>query len=406
MSSARRRIPKRQHRSNLSSLQKYFFTIFSFAVVVYLCLGLSILGYYQLIDNSSQQLPVDSFKSRKLILLWNSPQRIESAAFGTGHEAFINAKCPVSDCELIANSDSLSKLITKSSYQLLSAFDAILINVHELWLSTLLPVTYQRPRHQRVVFFTQESPLSSELLNVSQLDNIFNWTMTYNSKSDIQLLYGRVIKRTALNNQQSFKINNKTGTKVVWMASHCPTFSGREEYVKQLSKLIPIDVYGDCGNLTCPRNKEHWISQPECYDTFSSLYKFYLSFENSICVDYVTEKFFNILQTDMIPVVMGGADYASRAPPHSYIDVLRFKGPEELADYLQKLDSNDRLYAEYFEWRNRFTVESGVEQMTRHAFCDLCAKLNRHDEPEKYYPSLESFWDRVTQCFGSWNTKI
>ena len=40
-----------------------------------------------------------------------------------------------------------------------------------------------------------------------------------------------------------------------------------------------------------------------------------------MCDGYVTEKFFNILRADMIPVVMNGADMSKIAPKNSYIDV-------------------------------------------------------------------------------------
>ena len=53
-------------------------------------------------------------------------------------------------------------------------------------------------------------------------------------------------------------------------------------------------------------------------------YKFYLSFENSICEDYVTEKVWKILQLHVVPIVLGGADYKDILPPHSYIDVRDF----------------------------------------------------------------------------------
>jgi alpha-1,3-fucosyltransferase len=344
----------------------------------------------------------------KKILLWNSPERIEAAAFGTGHQVFVDAKCPISDCFLTA------QINNKSDYLLLETFDAVLINVHELWLSMLLPDTYRRPQHQRLVFFTQETPINSPNLDVTKLDNVFNWTMTYQHDSDVRLLYGRVRpnEQQPLNITSSQQVqqnirNNKTG-KVAWMVSHCPTFSHREDYVAQLSKFIPVDIYGNCGKLKCPRDENNWLSDPGCYVHLAARYKFYLSFENSICTDYVTEKFFNILNYDIVPVVMGGANYSAIAPPHSFIDALQFDGPKELADYLMKLDREDGLYGEYFKWKNSFTVEAGVEQMARHAFCDLCAKLHKSDvenkeEQRKFYSSLVPFFGREARCKGTWN---
>ena len=53
-------------------------------------------------------------------------------------------------------------------------------------------------------------------------------------------------------------------------------------------------------------------------------YQFFLAFENSICNDYISEKLFNVLHTDMIPVVLNGANMSQIAPEHSYIDVKNF----------------------------------------------------------------------------------
>ena len=115
------------------------------------------------------------------------------AAFGTGHDAFIKARCPVSACEIVANSSEFwSRVVASaaaaaaandSSQDLLSSFDAILINMHELWLS-FMPgeggVKYQRPARQRLVWLTQESPQTMGGIQPDQFDGVFNWTMSYN----------------------------------------------------------------------------------------------------------------------------------------------------------------------------------------------------------------------------------
>jgi alpha-1,3-fucosyltransferase len=130
----------------------------------------------------------------------------------------------------------------------------------------------------------------------------------------------------------------------------------------------------------------------------STTYKFYLSFENAICPDYVTEKFFKIMGHDIVPVVYGGADYTQHAPPHSYIDARKFQ-PKELAAYLKLLDANETLYNEYFWWKDYYRVEYSIEDTTRHGFCDLCQKLHEQKDGElKSYKDLDSEWGEKNKC--------
>lgn len=182
------------------------------------------------------------------------------------------------------------------------------------------------------------------------------------------------------------------------MASHCFTSSLRELYVDELKKYITIDIFGKCGNLKCPRNETHWISHDECYEKIESEYKFYLAFENSICTDYISEKFFYTLRYNIVPIVFGGANYEEIAPPHSYIDTRNFQSPKELALYILNLNSNDTLYYEYFKWKREFYVDAGIHNMSRQGFCELCSKLNRFDEPEKHYASLANDYSIDSNC--------
>lgn len=119
----------------------------------------------------------------------------------------------------------------------------------------------------------------------------------------------------------------------------------------------------------------------------------------------MTEKFFSILQLDVVPVVFGAADYRTIAPKHSYIDALDFSSPTKLAEYLHLLDGNNELYMDYLEWKSYYRVEAGVKQMARHAFCDLCAKLNQDDEPQKVYDSMVPHWSSSTQCRSGWSAQ-
>ena len=51
----------------------------------------------------------------------------------------------------------------------------------------------------------------------------------------------------------------------------------------------------------------------ECYRMAERKYKFYLSFEDAICKDYATEKFFALYGgLNLIPVVLGGANYSGK----------------------------------------------------------------------------------------------
>ena len=125
-------------------------------------------------------------------------------------------------------------------------------------------------------------------------------------------------------------------------------------------------------------------------------YYFYLAFENSICKDYVTEKFFNALNHDVIPIVLGGANYSSIAPYKSYIDAYKdFKNdPGKLARHLQTLMEDKRLYAEHFWWKNYYSVNT--DSLAKY-HCEICEKLNQINTVS-IYEDLEEWWEHRARC--------
>ena len=56
--------------------------------------------------------------------------------------------------------------------------------------------------------------------------------------------------------------------------------------------------------------------------------RFYISFENAICADYITEKTYNALKLNTVPIVLGGVNYTSLLPPGSFINAAQFITPQ------------------------------------------------------------------------------
>ena len=115
-----------------------------------------------------------------------------------------------------------------------------------------------------------------------------------------------------------------------------------------------------------------------------------------------------ISRNEIIPVVFGARkeEYAAVAPPHSYIHVDDFDGPEDLANYLHYLDSNDDAYNSYFLWK-----QTG-EFINTFFWCRLCAMAHEaFSGKPQWVDDLESWWRGEDQCisltpklkWASWN---
>ena len=164
---------------------------------------------------------------------------------------------------------------------------------------------------------------------------------------------------------QDFLFSYQNRDMAFWLVSHCDTVVNREGYVGKLQEYIPVDIYGRCGIEECSRHAD------DCFAEMSERHLFYIAFENSICDEYLTEKFYRTLNYPVIPIVMGGADYNKLAPPHSFIDINDFESVEALSKYLTRLSRNPKEYSAYFKWKETHDV------YTFRPFCQLCEKLHQ-----------------------------
>ena len=178
---------------------------------------------------------------------------------------------------------------------------------------------------------------------------------------------------------------------VAWVVSNCKTPSKREKYVSELQKFIPVDVFGKCGEKKCPGKR---TNSGECGALLERDYMFYLTFENSKCTDYVTEKFFAILELDIVPIVRGGSNYSAIAPRGSYIDVNDYSSAQELAEELKRLSNDREEYLNFFRWKAKTEVLNGFDQMG----CNLCKALHDKSKPTKNYQDLAAWWSVSGNC--------
>ena len=148
-----------------------------------------------------------------------------------------------------------------------------------------------------------------------------------------------------------------------WLVTHCETRGNREVLVKSLQKYFQIDVYGRCGNLRCP-------AHGSCLDYLAANYKFYLAFENSLCIDYVTEKMWSHLSRDILPITYSWINKTDVFPPKSYINALDFTSVRDLARYVLFLNGNDSEYRKYFRWKESYRVYDGGKGV-----CQACGRL-------------------------------
>lgn len=242
--------------------------------------------------------------SVKRILFWNSFFGREDYNFGIGRmKPFAKNRCPVLNCEITTDKSKLNQ----SNY--------VITHMR----SSFQNIPNSRPFNQKWIFMLLESPVHAS--DFKPYKNLFNLTYTYKRDSNFpggyeMLSYMYWEHNDVFNENLDFH-KEKTDFSAA-VISNCASKSPRLRYINQLRNYISVDLFGKCGK-NCPIYFRNTKIKGDCKEIIGKSYKFYFAFENSICNDYITEKFFHILRYNIIPVVMGGGNY------DYYVNELRFK---------------------------------------------------------------------------------
>ena len=256
----------------------------------------------------------------------------------------------------------------------------------DLFNSVKQALALGRPLHQRWMLYTDtESPAYTP--NLGFLNGLINWTGSYMTDADfidgVFVVPG--IFQDGFNSTRNY-LENRTGMAAI-LVSHC--VPERMNWVKKLQEYVDVDVYGNCGTLRCSK----------CYEALRK-YRFYLSFENSYCKDYTTEKFHrNALQNEIVPVIISWVNTSSTrkssVPPGSFINALDFHTVKDLAEHMKTVGSRPDLYNEYFRWRSVYNIEFGYDKKM---FCDVCKRLHLDRHSVSSYPDINSWYSFKRNC--------
>ncbi|XP_050298958.1 glycoprotein 3-alpha-L-fucosyltransferase A-like [Anthonomus grandis grandis] len=302
--------------------------------------------------------------------------------------------CSVKNCE-----------ITYKDSDIVSS-DIVIFHMHKTRSKNELPK--DRNPKQIWAFLTDESPYHTFYPpgpKLTDFNGIFNWSMTYRMDSDIPVPYGRTVLRKTNEtvSDSNMLLLKRRDVLVAILGSNCGGQNHRWEYVRKLEQYIEVHSFGECGNFktACPG---HFGA--DCPELNS--YIFYLSFENSNCDEYVTEKlWWNAFHKNAIPIVMGSSPktYKTLLPLNSYINIDDFASPRDLAQYLLRLNETEE-FKSFYNWRCEFEIfnEHGYFQSRSYHYCRICEALNYNDRTPKVYGNLDEFWSVNRDCHLPWDS--
>lgn len=184
---------------------------------------------------------------------------------------------------------------------------------------------------------------------------------------------------------------NKTALKAAaFIARNCKSLNQREDFVKELSKCIPVHSLSDCNN------NMKWPDDIPRGDKVALLkrYTFYLAAENSNSWDYVTEKVYDSLQAGAVPIYYGASNVKSFVPRNSIIHIKSIAEIKAICPLLQELLNNSTTLASYHKWRKRKKPHKYQHMLNftkTDVWCRACRYIRAYKKGYKWNQSTQTY---------------
>ena len=333
-------------------------------------------------DNFIRTFPNEHFqrKNVKRILMWTPDTG--SAPDNVKNQNNVLKTCPVK-CFLTNDKSDIANV------------DAVDFNLYYVRIpgsQSMIQFPQYRKPHQVWIVSNLEPP-QNLYGDLAIFNGMFNWTRWYRSDSTILWPYGFRYELNEIERNQTTDLMKRNFFKektngIVGRISNCVAPSNRLQLVKELRKYLEIDMQGGCYKNVCGQPGD-W-GDTQC-NSILKQYKFYLALENNHCTDYVTEKYWQTIDREQIPIVNWKDTNTNMVLPGSYINLYDFKDIRSAAEYITRVGENETLYNSFFKWKAKY---SNRELSTS---CETCKALHDEERPGQVIENLEG-WIRNDIC--------
>uniref|UniRef100_A0A7E4VUV8 Fucosyltransferase n=1 Tax=Panagrellus redivivus TaxID=6233 RepID=A0A7E4VUV8_PANRE len=243
------------------------------------------------------------------------------------------------------------------------------------------------------VFYSMEASPNENIRGKHFPPDFFNVTMSFRRDSDIWQAYDKFESALPedLGNPDVTWSDEAVNTVIaqksklaIQFVSNCNTHSGREFLVNELlNKTSDIDVFGHCNKQECNRT---------CENEILDSYYFYFAFENSVCKDYVTEKFWRLKRL-IVPIVLKRSILQGILDDAYFLAVDDYKNMDEFIKDLNFYKENVEAYKKFFGWTKLYRKAPVGWQ----PLCSLCEFVYK-PKPQKAISNIVRWWNDQKQC--------
>jgi len=215
----------------------------------------------------------------------------------------------------------------------------------------------------------------------------------YNHKSEIEYLADQKISIPTIlfrmnyfmNNYDNLKVSPSTpikDRKFCLMVNKSGLNSKVGQFQDKLNAKLPVDhisLYeNEIGKSSC-------YNPPELLQIFNQ-YKFIICFENSYTPGYITEKIFNCLFADTIPIYSGSPIIHNFINPDSFINIGENDNFDTAIDRIIQINSSEEEYSKYLSAPkiSQKYIDSGINtEFLAKYYEAIDGKLKKNHRPKQ-----------------------